>query len=236
MKKQTYILLLFLMPISVFAQFAELVDKDGFVNVRASTNANSKVIARIKSREIVFISNTGNENENWSKVDYQQKKGAVFPKYISGFVHNSRLKKINQFLLIPSLEDSEKGTSFECCGVDVVIKSGHYDFQKDKKNFVKRSGYYTFKGKYAFGAWGVFPPSSHYLSISGNVAGVDFTVPTNEIDNLFMVNNESSECYYNSKDKILYIVLSNANGSDSYQALITIERGKYKSIIVTGDN
>jgi hypothetical protein len=236
MKNQVCILLLLLTPFSVFAQFAKIVDKDGYVNVREGTNLNSKVIAKIKSNEIVFISNKANENDSWSYVYYELEKGSIFSKYISGYVYKARLKQINTFSLISSDENSEKGSYFNCCGVDVQIKSGKFDFIKNKKYFQKYSGYYTYKGKYAFGALGVFPPKTNYLSITGNIGRVDFKVPEKEIENLFMVNNEFSECYYDNGTKTLYISLSNSDGSDSYNALIVIEKGVYKKIIINGDD
>ena len=97
-----------------FAQFAKVIDKDGYVNLRENANSKSKIIGRIKSNENVYISNKVNDDENWSYINYEQKKGAVFSKYVSGYIHNSRIKQINSFLLIPSVEDNQEGTNFGC--------------------------------------------------------------------------------------------------------------------------
>lgn len=236
MKKKFCILSIIIIPFTIFAQFAKIVDMEGYVNIRESTNLNSKIIAKIKSNEIVYISNKGLENENWSHIEFEEKRGNIFSKYISGYIHNSRLKQINTFLLIPSNVVNEKGSEFNCCGVDVKIKSGKFDFAKNKKNFKKSSGYYTYKDKYAFGSWGIYPPKTHYLSITGYVGQIDFAVPHKDLENLFMINNELSECYFDDETKILYIILNNSDGSESYNALIIIENGIYKRIIINGDN
>ncbi|WP_373707734.1 hypothetical protein [Kaistella sp.] len=235
MKKYIYILLLFLQPVIIFAQFAKIVDKEGYVNIRASANSNSKIIATIQSDQIIFISSKGNENENWSQISYQQKKENVFSKYISGFIHNSKLKQITEYLLIPSVDNSEKGTVFICCNVEVEIKSGKFDFQKNKIFFKKFNGYITYKDKYAFGTLGNFPPKLNYLSITGNIEQIHFDVPKKEIENLFDLNNDLSECYYDKETKTLYIILNNSDGSESYNVLFEIKNGKYKGMTTYDD-
>ena len=219
-----------------FAQFAKVIDKDGYVNLRENANSKSKIIGRIKSNENVYISNKVNDDENWSYINYEQKKGAVFSKYVSGYIHNSRIKQINSFLLIPSVEDNQEGTNFNCCGVEVEIKSEKFDFKKYRNNFKKFRGYYTYKNKYAFGALGIFPPTTKYHSISGYIGKNHFEIPQNEIENLFGINNNLSECYYDSETKTFYIILNNSDGSEAYKALLVIENGHYKEIKIIDDN
>jgi hypothetical protein len=234
---RTLFIILFLLYFSnSFAQFAKVIDKDGYVNLRENANSKSKIIGRIESNEIVYISNKDNDDENWSYINYERKKGAIFSKYISGYIHNSRLKRINSFLLIPSVEDNQEGTNFICCGLEVEIKSEKFDFTKNKKYFKKFAGYYTYKNKYAFGALGIFPPKSNYHSIAGYIEGKHFEIPQNEIENLFNINNNLSECYFDNETKMLYIVLENSDGSDTYNALLMIENGKYKEIKINDDN
>lgn len=236
MKSYIYLLLLFLTPYVGNAQFAQIIDKEGYVNLRESPNLKSKIIGKIKSTEIIFLSNKGIDNKGWSYVDYEQKTGNIFSKYVSGYIHNSRLKQINAFPLIPSVEESEKESNFSCCGVEVNIKSAAFDFQKNKQYFQKFEGYYTYKGKYALGAGGIFPPKTHYLSIDGLIKQTHFEIPQSELANLFHVNNDMSECYYDSEGNNLYLILNNSDGADAYNALLIIENGKYKRLIINSDN
>ena len=228
--------LLFLATGIAHAQFAQIIDKEGYVNIREKAYLKSKVISRLKSAQIVFISNKGVENKNWSYINYEQKSESVFSKYISGYIHNSRLKQISSFAPIPFVEESEKEASFSCCDVSIKIKSETFDFQKNRKYFRKFDGYYTYKGKYALGASGIFPPKTHYLSISGTFKQAHFEIPPNELENLFYANNDLSKCYYDSERKTLYLVLNNSDGADAYTALLIIENGKYKRLIINGDN
>lgn len=208
-----------------FAQFAKIIDKDGYVNLRSSANVKSKIIGQIKSSEIVFISD--DENENWSQIRYEYKKGNVFSEEQSGYIHNSKLKKIDSFLQIPSIEDDEKSVNFICCEVEVEIKSTKFDYEKNKKHFKKFDGYYSYKNKYAFGALGRFPPETTYQSIKGYIEKNHFEIPPKEIENLFDINHNLSECYYDKETKMLYIILNNSDGSETYNVLLMIKDGKY---------
>lgn len=218
------------------AQFAKIVDRDGYVNIRESASAKSKVIGKIKSDEIVYISDKGNDSEGWSYINYEKQKGVVFSKYLSGYVHNSRLQKISSFLNIPSLDSSDKATHFICCGVEVEIKTQRLDYEKHKGSFKKQDGYYTYKGKYALGVWGRFPSLNTYQSISGSIGKDQFEIPIQDLENLFSINNELAECYYDKESNTLYILLNNADGSEFYIAILVIADGKYKGIVVADDH
>ena len=68
---RTLFIILFLLYFSnSFAQFAKVIDKDGYVNLRENANSKSKIIGRIESNEIVYISNKDNDDENWSYINF----------------------------------------------------------------------------------------------------------------------------------------------------------------------
>lgn len=226
------IAILIISSIITSAQYAKIVDKDGYCNLREMPNSKGKIIKILKSNNIVFISNLGNDNQEWSKVVFQDFFKNTKSKKIEGFVHNSRLKKIGDFDTIPSVDSDDTGVSFNCCHIKVEIKTTSFDSKKNIKKFVKHNAYYTFKNKYAFGSWGVFPPKLQYSSISGQVKNMDLQIPISDIENLFEINNEEAFCYLDNTLNALYIVLNNSDGSSSYSAIFVVENGKYKGFLV----
>lgn len=223
------------MPLELFAQFAKIVDSDGYVNMREKADSKSKVVGKVKSGSIVCISAKGPESGNWSYVTFESQKERVFSKHSSGYIHNSRLWQISDYLLIPSVGADAKEAKFACCGVEVGIKSEKFDYQGNKRYFEKYEGYFAYKGKFALGCYGLFPPKSSYQSVQGFVGKRPFKVNKNLIENLFDINNEAAECYYDNKAEVLYIILNNSDGSSSYNALLVVKEGNCE-VFINDDN
>jgi hypothetical protein len=223
------------MPFKLVAQFAKIVDSDGYVNMREKADSKSRVVKKIKSGNIVYISTKGSESSNWSYVTFESQKEEVFSKYSAGYIHNSRLRQISDYLLIPSVGADAQGAKFTCCGIEVEIKSENFDYQSNKNYFKKHEGYFTYKGKFALGCYGLFPPKSSYQSVQGFVGKRPFKVYKGLIENLFDINNEAAECYYDKKAEILYIILNNSDGSGSYNALLVVKEGNCE-VFTNDDN
>ncbi|MNI06467.1 hypothetical protein D3C81_1218640 [compost metagenome] len=71
------------------AQFAKIIDKDGYVNVRQQATVNSVVVSKIAADEIVYAF-PDEKFGDWVIVDYTDNHN----KSITGYVHNSRIKYI----------------------------------------------------------------------------------------------------------------------------------------------
>lgn len=159
-------LLTFLLVCNLFfAQFATVVDKDGYVNLRATEKTNSKIIGRVPAGAIVYITGQGTENagSDMAYVSYNTASGPIFNESVEGYIHRSRLVEINSFQQIPTAYDEKSGAVFQCCKVFAELKTEQFDFRKYKNLFEKNSSYYTYNGKYALGADESFLPASRYV-------------------------------------------------------------------------
>ncbi|RTZ49557.1 SH3 domain-containing protein [Chryseobacterium arthrosphaerae] len=87
-----------------FAQFAKIVDKDGYVNLRENPDAKSKITGKISSDEIVYASEPDAANKNWVNVYYNDKT--------AGYLNTSKVKLLDSYeILLPVTTDETKQSS-----------------------------------------------------------------------------------------------------------------------------
>lgn len=210
--KTIFLLTAFLITQLSFAQFAKIVDKDGYVNVRENADANSKIIGKLNSDEIVYIFEP--DNKNWANVS-------------NGYVHNSRLKYIKSYESVPpTVRDANKAI-FKSGNIKVNIASGKFNFKENEKDFTSTLDGDYYKEQQVWGLDGTIP-KTHYLSITAQIGDKTVQIPAKEIENLFQVDNKNTTCYYDRANDILYISMLNSDGAGTYVALFTIEKGEYK--------
>lgn len=199
-----------------FAQFAKIVDKDGYVNVRENADANSKIIGKLNSDEIVYIFEP--DNKNWANVS-------------NGYVHNSRLKYIKSYESVPpTVRDANKAI-FKSGNIKVNITSGKFNFKENEKDFTSTLDGDYYKEQQVWGLDGTIP-KTHYLSITAQIGNKTVQIPTKEIENLFQVDNKNTTCFYDRNNDILYISMLNSEGAGTYTGLFIIEKGEYKKRIL----
>lgn len=210
---------------SYSAQFAEIVDKDGFVNVRREPNTKSVIAGQINSGEIVYIFN-GDEFDEWQIVDYAIGSDSL----LTGYVHQSRLKMVSAYEKIPTVFAHENAAEFTSKNIEIKIKTENFDYDKNKhhiKTFqYPNNAVSKYKGQEIWGTDGTIP-RTHYQSISIKMNGKLIEIPEKEIENLFNPNTESTECYYDEKNKRILITSMNSDGAGSYEVLFIIQNGKY---------
>lgn len=195
-----------------FAQFAKIVDKDGFVNVRENADANSKIVGKINSDEIVYIFEPA--NKNWANV-------------ANGYVHSSRVKYIKSYQVVsPIVRDANKAI-FKSGNIKVNIASGKFSFTENEKDFTSTLQGDFYKEQQVWGLDGTIP-KTHYISITAQIGDKTIEIPTKDIENLFQVSNKYTTCYYDRENDTLYISMLNSEGAGTYVALFTIEKGQYK--------
>lgn len=208
--------------ITSFCNFAVIDDKDGYVNVREKESANSKIIGKIKSGEAVFIFE--DLDTDWLNVSFDDDKK-------SGFIHRSRIKYIKDLEKIPSVDYHDYKAIFHLNNIDIDIETDDFDYESNKKYFsetVKED--YTiqkYKGRELWGRDGTIP-KTYYKSITLKIGNQEIEIPEKDIGDLFNVNNDCTECYYDKANNSIYIHLSNSDGAGSYVALFKIENGVYK--------
>lgn len=211
-----------------FAQFAKIVDKDGYVNVRENGDSKSKIVGKINSDEIVYAFESDQPNTDWLNVDYNEKTG--------GYVHRSRLKYIESYEKVPPTVLDENKAVFKSGNIKVDIISEKFNYKENKK-FFSSSDYNgqkiedQYKGQPIWGTDGTIP-QTHYQSITIQVGDKKIKIPNKEIENLFNVSNEYTNCYFDRKNDTLYITMLNSDGAGGYVALFKIVKGEYKGRVV----
>lgn len=203
--------------ITSFCSFALIVDKDGYVNVREKESANSKIVGKIKSGEVVFIFE--DLDTDWLNISFNDK---------SGYIHRSRIKYINQFEKIPSVNDDDYGANFKLNNIEIKIKTDKFDYEANKKYFSGTDFPITkYKDREIWGTDGTIP-KSYYQSITVKMGNNEIEIPKKDIEDLFNPSNEYTECFYDKITNSVYIHFSNSDGAGSYVALFKIENGVYK--------
>ncbi|HCA06698.1 SH3 domain-containing protein [Chryseobacterium sp.] len=209
------------------AQFAKIVDKDGYVNLRKEADGKSDIVGKINSDEILYIFSP-EDNKNWLNADYTDKNG----KNLSGYIHSSRVKYVESYESVPAVSINENKAVFNLKNIAVTIESEPFNYKENKKYFstTNYNGYKVedkFKGQQIWGTDGTIP-QTHYQSISVKIGGETLQVPPKEIENLFNINTESAACYFDSEHETLYINMVNSDGAGGYAVLFTIEKGVFK--------
>lgn len=209
------------------AQFAKIVDQDGYVNMRKKADPKSSIVGKINSGEIVYIFSP-EDHQSWFNADYTDKNG----KTLSGYIHNSRVKYIESYESLVAASMSENKAVFNSKKMTVTIESEPFNYQENKKYFstTQYNDYKVedqFKGQQIWGTDGTIP-QTHYKLISVNMDGKTLHIPGKELENLFNINTESASCYVDSKSETVYISMVNSDGAGGYAVLFRIEKGEYK--------
>ncbi|MGH1518228.1 hypothetical protein [Chryseobacterium sp. JK1] len=211
-----------------FAQFAKIVDKDGYVNVRENADIKSKIVGKINTDEIVYVYESDSSHKNWLNAYYNDK--------ISGFIYSSKAQLIGSYEAVPSTIQEVNKVIFESGNIRVSIISDKFNYKAHKKFF--SSSQYNgqeiedkYKGKKIWGTDGTIP-QTYYQSIAIQIGNKTIQIPNKEIENLFNPNNELTHCYYDRQNETLYISMLNSDGAGSYVALLRIVKGEYKGKMV----
>lgn len=211
-----------------FAQFAKIVDKDGYVNLRENPDAKSKIIGKINSDEIVYTFELDKNSKNWLNVYYDDKT--------AGYISSSKVKLIDSYEVILPVTKDENKAIFKSGNIKVDIISEKFNYKENKK-FFSTSNYNgqkiedKYKGNLIWGTDGTIP-KTHYKSITVQIRDKKVQIPNKEIENLFNVSNEFTTCYYDRKNDTLYLTMINSDGAGAYVALFKIVKGVYKERIV----
>ncbi|MDR6919411.1 MULTISPECIES: SH3 domain-containing protein [Chryseobacterium] len=209
------------------AQFAKIVDKDGYVNIRKNADAKSDIAGKVNSGEIIYVYDRDESSKNWLMVDYPVKNRDL----ISGYVYNSRIRYIESYPRVPSVSVNESKTVLASKNIKVEIIAEPFSYKENKKYFSssRRDMQLTdlYKGKPVWGTDGTIP-RTHYKSITVKIGNSTVEIPAAETENLFNVNTEFTECYFDSENETLYISMVNSDGAGGYAVLFKIEKGKYK--------
>lgn len=211
-----------------FAQFAKIVDKGGYVNLRENPDVKSKITGKINSDEIVYTFEIDKADKNWLNVYYDDKT--------TGFINSSKVKLIDSYEVILPITKDENKAIFKSGNIKVDIITEKFNY-KDNKKFFSSSNYGgqkiedKYKGNLIWGTDGT-APKTHYRSIIVQVKDKKVQIPNKEIENLFNASNEFTTCYYDRKNDTIYITMINSEAAGAYVALFKIVKGVYKGRVL----
>ena len=225
------LILLFLLTTNAFAQgpfgdYAVVKDKDGYVNIRAKENVKSKIVGTLPNNTLIYTF-FGDDNPNPSNWVYEK----------NGYIHKSRLKKINEFPSIGKEEETENSITITDKDISVTLTQQKFDKTKHKITKKKHKEYseYIIDGKRAQGLdGGLFLPENHYKSITVTINGKNVPIPKGAYDDLYevWVHPYNNMVYYDKEDDVLYIFVRCGDGAFSYEVCWQIVKGEYKTRII----
>ena len=209
-----------------FGDYAVVKDKDGYVNIRAKESVKSKIVGTLPNNTLIytFFDDDEPNPSNW-----------VYEK--NGYIHKSRLKKINEF---PSIgKGKEQGNSITIAGKGISVTLTQQKFDKTKHKITKKKhkeySEYIIDGKSAQGLDGdLFLPEDHYKSIIVTINGKNVPIPKSAYDDLYEVAmyTDNNAVYYDKEEDTIYIIAHNGSGAFSYEVCWQIVKGEYKTRIV----
>ncbi|UUV21517.1 hypothetical protein [Paenimyroides aestuarii] len=237
MKKIIVFIFLFLAQV-ITAQFALIKDKDGIVNVREKADIKGGIVGTVATNELVYLTLTDaiTPNPNWEYVFYEN---LVNKESVVGYIHRSRLQKIDDFLKINYFKTINNTVYFrndiEKIEVEITIQSFN-SIKQINKFKIKDGFYYAYKEKQIWGTDGGLP-NSCYKSVKYKKGNQKAEVPQSELENLFqptIIANSSDfefiKVNYDKENDVLYISSLNSDGAGGYLVLFVFEKGNYKEI------
>ena len=75
-------------------------------------------------------------------------------------------------------------------------------------------------------------PKTQYKNITVKIGKSVFALPKSALENLYEVNLDSTETYFDKDRNIIYIISSNSDGAGYYEVIWKIEKATYKDRLV----
>jgi len=213
----------------VFAQFAIVSDKDGYVNVRSSPKIEkNNIIDTLHNGSIVYVMEELNEG-NWINIDFEGINN------YNGYVYVNRIKYISDYQSISKKNETENKLILGNNNVSIEVKIRDFDKSKHTISYANDGGdnggwnfVSKIDGEDYWGTDGDLPREEYeYISITKNNS--KYFLPNEAIKNLFEPDFRLTEVNYDKENDILYIQSINSDGAGSYCVLWVIEKGIYKT-------
>ncbi|WP_300977807.1 hypothetical protein [Flavobacterium sp.] len=224
-KKQIISILFTLVSSFAFAQFAMIIDKDGYVNVRKEGKIANNIVDKLKNGTIVYALEPASANWDWTTIIYDEEKtGVVAFDRIKFIADYSEVKKIvqksNQLVL--------KNTFFE-----ISIQSKKFDTKNQKIEKNKQGNIIKINSKNIYGTDGTVP-NTQYSSITILHDNKKINFQKSEYENLYNPDLENTRAYFNAKENTLYLEAVNSDGAGYYTVVFVFKNEKFieKKIVI----
>lgn len=221
MKKILILTLFVLYTNSLWAQFARIEDKDGFVNIHSKPNVGSLVLEKAYEADVLWCFEREGE---WYPMDLERKG-----KVVSGYIHNSRVKFIDTLDPVPVKEIQSNKLVFqnENINVEIITKPFVKSAHTIKYSQVNKTEVITkIDNKPIWGTDGNVAKVA-YSQINIKVGNKQVVLPQKEIENVYEPNFNFTKVNYDKQSDRLYISSLNSDGAGGYAVLWMIKDGKY---------
>ena len=225
MRKSLPVIILLFISFCANAQLGIIKDPDGFCNVRAEPNTQSKIEDTLTNGRFIYHLQDDETKNNWLLVDYHKGKD-----HRTGYIHKSRvvyIKDMDQFKKVSGNDSLFKG---KMNGMGVTIKSG--TFVKAGRKILDKTplGEYrniiAIDGKMPWGTDGRMPVSEYkMIAFIDGTQWLDF--PASSFNDLFEVNGVGyTTVGYDITTGKVYIEAMNGDAAGSYDVVWVINNGK----------
>jgi hypothetical protein len=206
------------------AQLGIIKDPDGFCNVRAEANTQSKIEDTLTNGRFIYHLQD-DENKNWLLVDYRKGKDQR-----SGYIHKSRVVFIKDLTLFKNITANDTLHKAALNDMQITIKSG--SFIKAGKKIIDKNptGEYrdiaSIDGKTTWGNDGRMP-RTEYKSIQFKSGAQTLSFPKSSFNDLFEVSSfKHTTLGLDKTTGKVYIEAGNGDGAGSYEVVWVISNGK----------
>lgn len=208
------------------AQLGIIKDPDGFCNVRAEANTQSKIEDTLTNGRFIYhLQDDETKNKNWLLVDYHKGKD-----HLSGYIHRSRVVFIKDLTQFKNITANDTLLKAELNDMQVTIKSG--SFVKTGRKIIDKnpSGKYrdiaSIDGKTIWGTDGRMP-RTEYKGIQFKSGTQTLNFPKSSYNDLFEVSSvKYTTLGLDKTTGKVYIEAGNSDGAGSYIVVWVINNGK----------
>lgn len=215
-----------LLSIVTFGQFAIVSDKDGYCNVRNSSESGNKISDTLMNGHLVYCFEKAG---NWINIDYSRKT-----KELHGYLYHDRIKYISDFRNIPVFSKQTHSATYAEDSIKVTVTTQKSDKTKYRFSYYKgnKDQIELINGKRYWGTDGG-QPRTEYKVISIVLGKRNILLPQEAVANLFEPNLFNTEVNYDEKNDVLYIQSMNSDGAGGYLVIWKIESARYTDRYVT---
>ena len=220
-------------PAAVLAEgFGVIDDPDGWVNVRKSASTKAEVVARIDSGDMVWL--YAEADNDWVKAVYLKGKEKL---EATGFIHGSRIKRLDAMIEIPVTSEGEKRMTFARGMMKVQVESGEFDPDAHQYTRGDEEGHGDWirlmDGKPFWGTDGGLPRET-YRSITVSLGETVMTAPAEALKDVFEPNltEQGTHVMADPETDAIYLVGWNSDGAGGYVVAFRFEDGKYAGRLV----
>jgi hypothetical protein len=213
---------------SLSAQFAYIEDKDGYVNIRKEGNTHAEVIGILKKSDIFWCFETEGD---WLPIDVNDRKKT--DEVISGYIHNSRVRFIDDLPSVPQKNIDASKVLFENDSIKVEIRVSSFVAKEHVIQYFSNEGHkYISKidNKTFWGTDGGIP-KRNYEFISVSLNNIKHDLAKEAIVNLYEPNLNFTKVYLDINNNTIYISSLNSDGAGAYVVLWIITDGIYRNRI-----